>query len=75
VQAVDHQDGRDAGALQAKAGTADPIDATVVLLAQAGDRILTSDPHDISRLAAAAANGKHHRRLPTIAYPAREWPG
>ncbi|MDX6391497.1 MAG: hypothetical protein QOJ73_2560 [Streptosporangiaceae bacterium] len=57
VRAVDHQDGRDAGVLQAAAGTADPIDATVVLLAQAGDRILTSDPDDISRLAAAAANG------------------
>jgi hypothetical protein len=57
VRAVDHQDGRDAGGLQAAAGTADPIDATVVLLAQAGDRILTSDPDDISRLAAAAANG------------------
>jgi hypothetical protein len=57
VRAVDHQDGRDAGVLQPKAGTADPIDATVVLLAQAGDRILTSDPDDISRLAAAAANG------------------
>jgi hypothetical protein len=57
IRAVDHQDGRDAGVLQAAAGTADPIDATVVLLAQAGDRILTSDPDDISRLAAAAANG------------------
>jgi hypothetical protein len=57
VRAVDHQDGRDAGVLQAAAGTADPIDATVVLLAQAGDRILTSDPGDISRLAAAAALG------------------
>src|SRR6202043_2260006 len=42
VRTVDHQDGRDAGVLQAAAGTADPIDATVVLLAQAGDRILTS---------------------------------
>lgn len=57
VHAIDHDDGRDAGVLLAAAGTADPIDATVVLLAQAGDRILTSDPGDISRLAAAAANG------------------
>ncbi len=57
VRAVHHDDGRDAGVLLAAAGTADPIDATVVLLAQAGDRILTSDPDDISRLAAAAANG------------------
>lgn len=36
--------------------TADPIDASVVLLAQPGDRILTSDPDDIIRLAVAAAN-------------------
>ena len=56
VRAVDQQDGRDAGVLLAAAGTADPIDATVVLLAAPGDRILTSDPGDLSRLAAAAAN-------------------
>jgi hypothetical protein len=57
VRAIDHQDGRDAGVLLAAPGTVDPVDATVVLLAQPGDRILTSDPGDISRLAAAAANG------------------
>ena len=56
VRAVDHQDGRKAGVLLAAAGTADPIDATVVLLAAAGDRILTSDPGDLARLAAAAGN-------------------
>jgi hypothetical protein len=56
VRAVSHRDGRDAGALLAMAGTADPIDATVVLLAAPGDRILTSDPRDLSRLAAAAGN-------------------
>jgi hypothetical protein len=56
VRAVEHQDGRDAGVLLAVAGTADPIDATVVLLATPGDRILTSDPDDLARLAAAAAN-------------------
>jgi hypothetical protein len=56
VRAVEQQDGRDAGVLLAAAGTADPIDATVVLLAAPGDRILTSDPGDLSRLAAAAAN-------------------
>jgi hypothetical protein len=50
------QDGRDAGVLQAAAGTADPIDATVVLLAVPGDRILTGDPGDLSRLAEAAGN-------------------
>ena len=34
--------------LLAAAGTADPVDATVVLLAVPGDRILTSDPDDLS---------------------------
>jgi hypothetical protein len=56
VRAVTPQDGRDAGALQAAAGTADPIDATVVLLAAPGDRILTSDVGDLTRLAEAAGN-------------------
>jgi DNA-binding transcriptional MocR family regulator len=36
-------------------GTADPVDATVVLLADPGDRILTSDPADLTVLALAAA--------------------
>jgi hypothetical protein len=54
VRAISQRDGRDAGVLQAAAGTSDAIDATVVLLAAAGDRILTSDPADIARLAAAA---------------------
>ena len=36
--------------------TADPIDATVVLLAAPGDRILTGDPSDLARLAEAAGN-------------------
>jgi hypothetical protein len=56
VRAISQRDGRDAGALLAATGTADPIDATVVLLASPGDRIVTSDPSDISRLAAAAGN-------------------
>jgi hypothetical protein len=55
VRAVDQRDGRKAGELQTAAGTADPIDATVVLLAAPGDRILTSDPIDIARLAAQQA--------------------
>lgn len=54
VRAVSQSDGRDAGALLADAGTQDPIDATVVLLAQPGDRIMTSDPGDLTRLAVAA---------------------
>lgn len=56
VRAVTERDGREAGVLQAAAGTADAIDATVVLLSAPGDRILTSDPGDLTRLAAAAEN-------------------
>ena len=56
IRAVSERDGREAGVLQAMAGTADAIDATVVLLAVPGDRILTSDPGDITLLAAAAEN-------------------
>ena len=40
--------------LLGEADTADPIDATVVLLANPGDRILTSDPSDLSKLVEAA---------------------
>ena len=56
VRAVSQRDGRDAGVLQAAAGTSDAIDATVVLLAAPGDRIVTSDPGDIAVLATAAEN-------------------
>lgn len=56
VRAVNPGDGRDAGSLLADAGTADAIDATVVLLAAPGDRILTSDPRDLTRLVEAAGN-------------------
>lgn len=54
IRPVDERMGRRAGVLLARAGTADPIDATVVLAAEHGDRILTSDPDDIRRLATAA---------------------
>jgi hypothetical protein len=57
VRAVNRRDGRAAGALLGEAAAADAIDATVVLLASAGDRILTSDPRDLTRLAEAAGNG------------------
>jgi hypothetical protein len=56
VRAVTQQDGRNAGVLQAAAGMAGAIDATVVLLAAPGDRILTSDLADLTRLAEAAGN-------------------
>jgi len=56
VRAVSQQDGREAVALLGAAGASDPIDATVVLLAASGDRILTSDTGDIARIAAAAGS-------------------
>jgi hypothetical protein len=56
VRAVDHQAGRAAGVLLGMTSTADPVDATVALLASPGDRIVTSDPGDLTRLVAAAAN-------------------
>jgi hypothetical protein len=56
IRSVRESDGRAAGILLAATGTADAIDATVVLLAAAGDRILTSDPADLARLAEAAGN-------------------
>ena len=55
VRPVDERLGHEAGVLLAKAGTGDPIDATVVLVAGAGDRILTCDANDLGRLAASAA--------------------
>ena len=54
VRTVDEPLGRDAGVLLARSGTSDPIDATVVLVTETGDRILTSDPDDLRHLAAAA---------------------
>ncbi|MGH3176932.1 MAG: twitching motility protein PilT [Streptosporangiaceae bacterium] len=56
VRAISHEDGRQAGVLLGEAGTTDPVDATVVLLARPGDRILTSDPDELTRLASAAGN-------------------
>ena len=54
VRNVDQRLGREAGVLLGQAGTSDPIDATVVLVADHGDRILTTDPDDIKHLATAA---------------------
>ena len=54
VRPVDDQMARRAGVLLARAGTSDPIDATVALVAESGDRILTSDPVDVGRLVTAA---------------------
>lgn len=51
VRAVDDRFGRAAGALLGAAGMTDVIDAAVVLLANDGDDIITSDPDDIAQLA------------------------
>jgi hypothetical protein len=47
---VDATAARHNGSLLANTGTRDVVDAAVVLLAQDGDTILTSDPQDIERL-------------------------
>lgn len=57
VVGLDEELGRAAGVLLARSGTGDVIDAAVVLLAADGDEILTSDPQDLSLL--AAASGVH----------------
>ncbi len=54
IRDVDDRLARDAGVLLGRAGAADPIDATVVLVAESGDHILTSDPGDLRRLADTA---------------------
>ena len=46
--------GKRAGILLGKARTSDVVDASLVLLAAHGDSVLTSDPHDLARLADAA---------------------
>jgi hypothetical protein len=61
VRPVDDGAGRAAGVLIGRAGTQDPIDATLVLVARPGDRILTSNPRDIQRLVSAAC-----RSVPVI---------
>ncbi len=54
VTPLDSALGRRAGQLLAASKTSDVIDAAVVLLAQDGDSILTSDTDDLERLAIAA---------------------
>jgi len=57
VRPVDARLGRSAGVLLGEAGLSDVIDAALVLLSTDGDDIITSDPDDLTRLAAAA--GRH----------------
>lgn len=54
VDAPDEAAGRRAGELLAATRTTDVVDALVVVLARAGDSVITSDPDDLRALAAAA---------------------
>ena len=54
VRPLDEALGRAVGALLGATDQQDVIDAALVLLSQDGDRIVTSDPDDITRLAEAA---------------------
>jgi hypothetical protein len=63
VRALDERLGRLAGELLARAGTHDIVDAALVLLAEDGDDIITSDLEDIEPLAALA--GRHVELLRT----------
>lgn len=57
VRALDDDLGRAAGELLARAGTADVIDAALVLLADDGDDIVTADIDDMELLAVSL--GRH----------------
>jgi len=54
VRPLDSALGRAAGALLSRVRQKDVIDAALVLLAEDGDRIITSDPEDLAPLARAA---------------------
>ena len=54
VVAVDDDLGRRTGELLGVAGTSDAIDASLVLIAEDADRIITSDVEDIERLVEAS---------------------
>ena len=62
IESLDDELGRRSGVLLARAGTRDVVDAAVVLLAADGDEIVTSDPDDLTVLAAAA--GVHVELIP-----------
>jgi hypothetical protein len=54
VRPLDEALGRAAGELLGRTGGADVVDAALVALAEDDDLIVTSDPRDLERLAAAA---------------------
>ena len=49
---LDEELGRRAGVLLARSGLSDAIDAALAAMAAHGDRIITSDPHDLAALVA-----------------------
>lgn len=55
IAPLDETLGRRAGELLGRIGGSDVIDAAVVLLAEDGDSILTSDPDDLMALAIGSA--------------------
>ncbi len=61
ILALDEDLGRAAGRLLAVAGGSDVIDAAVVLIAEDGDVIVTSDLDDLEQLSAAS-----HRHLELV---------
>ena len=63
VRPLDAPLGRLAGELLARSGTNDVVDAALVLLAEDGDDIVTSDTEDLEPLAALA--GRHVELLAT----------
>jgi hypothetical protein len=54
IASLDETLGRSAGILLGRSKTKDVIDAGLILLAEDGDLLLTTDPADLERLAAAA---------------------
>ena len=54
IRPLDRALGRAAGELLALAGRSDVVDAALVLLAEDGDQIVTSDLRDLEPLAMAA---------------------
>lgn len=54
IRPLDGDLGRRVGGLLARVGSSDVIDAALVLLAEDGDEIVTSDPGDLAALAARA---------------------
>ena len=59
VRALDEGLGRAAGELLARAGSADVIDAALVLLADDGDDIVTADIDDMEPEPLAVLHGRH----------------